>query len=853
MNYATFWSHKIAVMFFCLCISFAFTMQVRAQGKQAILILRLQGDGSLSGCEGTTEVNYQIVNNLKLNNKEEIRLVSGISATRESSGVPRKAYEDSGKSKLQDLTALKWEHDGLLYAVSLRGSAPILALPDNMKPQKNADPPLSSFYSAMLSGEVRDGKQKRQINVSLREVWKVYFVPEGASVNDTLFKHAAEEKSVGLWEAYFRKTNNYRSDEANTYMRDALFVCARADLNQFAKGDYAALEKARQKTERAKSVKEDNATRQLSLDISEEQGRVNKTRVQIDQLIREGKWDEAISAAEPIKIYLTTWPDLNDMYNHAVKESHVIHLSRGKDALQAKQLEVALENCTTAWHRLRDSVPARDCVCSTRNEIALRDANSQRQQKRPKNAKELLEKQLADSDCSQEARVLANLKETNCEYAQQLFDEAKQLLGASANNRPAPTATVGQRGGRGRLKQPPATQPPAAKVKAISAQNRNDFREARSRLLQSNQLCDSEPMHALLEATNRRLSDYCVVEAKKASQRGDDGTAYVYLRSAQEYTLGDDAVSGLITEARDRFAQKTRVNIGTAFGDRSGSRYGASLINQVSAEVESAAAGAGLNQPVILDREQAANAARAIQSGRSLSGPTVVFFGELLIAAIRGDRNSRDVPATFQYYNPQRKREDQAIDEVKNNESNCKKQNGPAACGGYADQLARMRAHRDSLPRNLTQSYTYRETTYRIEGNVKMSFRSTNSISRGVATAETLESSVDQRCLQREGMRDYSGNYASDPPCNLEAEENYISQMTGKIMSDARSRAHAELVGLPHNYYSHARSAPNRQQAVEDYLRFLFLSRDKSGSEAQEARTFILSFDPELKTDGVLR
>lgn len=172
MNNQTLRSPKILVALLCislvalLCISIVCTAQVCAQGKQAMVILRPGGSVSLSVCEGTTEVNYQIVNGLKLSNKEEVRLISGIPATSESAPVRCKAYENSGKSKLQDLSPLKWEHGGLLYAVSSNGQAPILALPENMKPQENSDPPLSSFYSTMLSGEVRDGKQKRQINWS---------------------------------------------------------------------------------------------------------------------------------------------------------------------------------------------------------------------------------------------------------------------------------------------------------------------------------------------------------------------------------------------------------------------------------------------------------------------------------------------------------------------------------------------------------------------------------------------------------------------------------------------------------------------------------------------------------------
>ncbi len=267
-------------LFFCVCGA----SRINAQGKQAIVILRPPAASPTDGeCGGTMEINYQIVNDLKLNNKDAVRLVDSQTSLVESSQVSRKTYETASQSKLKDLSVIKGSSDRLFYAVSLNGQTPMLALPDNLRPQKNADQSLSSFYNVMVSGEAKDGKQKRKLNLALREVWKIYFVPEGASVNDTLFKHAAEEKSVSLWEAYLRKTNNYRGSEANSFMRDALIVCARTDLDRFNQGNYGSLEIARQKVGRAQAVKDDDSTRQLSSSIRQSQERVDVVRNQTEQ------------------------------------------------------------------------------------------------------------------------------------------------------------------------------------------------------------------------------------------------------------------------------------------------------------------------------------------------------------------------------------------------------------------------------------------------------------------------------------------------------------------------------------------------------------------------------------------
>jgi hypothetical protein len=73
------------------------------------------------------------------------------------------------------------------------------------------------------------------------------------------------------------------------------------------------------------------------------------------------------------------------------------------------------------------------------------------------------------------------------------------------------------------------------------------------------------------------------------------------------------------------------------------------------------------------------------------------------------------------------------------------------------------------------------------------------------------------------------------------------------LRADASSRAYTLLAELPLSYYKRAKSAANRQQSVEDYLRFLFLTSSKNGTEAEDAKKFLLAFDAELKTDGVLR
>lgn len=824
-----------------ICFGLLLAISVSAQGKQAIVVKR-SGEFKSAACDGAPNMDYEILFDVKLNNKDEVRLLN-LPGWASTTMVSRKTYEDSGKRKMRDLFALKWDEGGVLTAISSSGQAPIASLPDDAKPQKNIDQQLQSFYGVMLTGEMRDGKTKRKVDLPLRSIWKVFFVAEGTPVNDSLFNHAADEASVALWQTYLRITNNYRGSEANTRMHEALLQCARDDLKKFVGGDYTALATAKDRIGRTQSISDDDVSRRLAADISRAQQDVDTARSKTEQLIKAEKWDDAITAAEPVTKYLGSWPELKQMYDHALEQSHEVHLNMADKAWLAGQLEASLSECSTAWKRLPDSERARGCVCRARNEIAVRDSKKNRQLSKPKDAMELVQKQIADHDCQQDPRLAVELNQSKCEYAQQLFSQARQLLGVGAAQPPPRT------GGRPRPHAPVAV----ANVKMISMANKKDFRDAREKLVLANELCPGDTILELLTATNRRLSDFCKIEAKQALARNDNGTAYVYLQKAQGYTPQDSEVAELLSQARERFQEQTRVNVGVVFVNRSGNGYAEGLVSEFAGSIESASTMAGLSQSTVLTREGAVAGLRAIQAGRPLGTPTVIFFGELTSAGVRVDRNSYTVQSAFSYPNPERQRWDQMIDQKSNEYNNCKKQYGEAQCGGIANERQQMRAHRDSLPRRLEQSYSYQQTDFRLQGATRMSFRSTDSISKATGVADTLTADVSGQCQQREGVHENDTRGAGNSMCQINDEGTYLNQMFSKMQGDARPMAIQTLRSLPASYYNRAQSASNKQQAIESYLRFLFLTSNKTGLEADQARAYLVGYDPELSSDGILR
>lgn len=839
-----------------LALVLALAAGVYAQGKQAIVILKPQAATQTAKCDGAADIQYQMLYELRLNNDEQLRLAGNLTPSGPLTSVSRKDYEAAIKTKLRDLVELKWNVDGVLYGVSLTGALPVL--PEDMKPQKNNDQPLSSFYSVMLTAEARENKQKRKVSLPLKDVWKIYFVAEGVSPNESLFKHAVEEKSIALWEVYLKKTNSFRAADADTHMREALISCARTDLKSFAEGDYGSLQRAQQRAARAQSVRDDELTRQLLADIRRAQTTVEQAREQVQQLIRASKWDEAINAAAPIKMYLTTWPDLNAIYKEALKRSHDMHLFMGEEALRGKQLESARDNCTIAWQRLSESQPARNCVCLARNELTLRDSMTQRQQKRPKDAKSLLEAQLADRDCNQDQRVVAALRETNCEYAHQLLAESRQLItlsGGATLTTPRRPQTRTPRQGKPRATPKPETTQPVPetiRLKGVTAENKKDFREVHEKLVLANQLCPEEAVAALLAATKRSLAEYCIEQARKALQRGHPGTAYVYLQTAQAYTPENPNLASLLSQARDSLQEGTRVSVGVVLENSGRIQGGDQALNEIAATVQSVVPRSGLAQAVFIEPRQAANALRSIQANRDAGGPAIIFVSDLLGGQIRRTDDPRYVRSSYSFANPRWAEADRVHDAANADYKKCVRQSGEPNCTGLRDRVDSLRRYRDQIQRNITEYYTYRETTIRVEGGLRVAFRVSDNISHSTSAAETFDASVSLQCVQREGVNpgDYS---ARDTRCDIGSEQAYFSQMVQKLKNDTYAVAIAQLRSLPSNYYVRARSATNRQQGIEDYVRFLFLVEDKTKGDAQEARRILASYDPELTTDGVIR
>jgi len=814
------------------------TVVVNGQGKQAIVVLRSE-QASQSGCDGNIDLNYQILFDVKINNKDEIRLLAPIGSGLPTS-ISRDDYEKSGKRKIRDLYELKW--DSVLSAVSVSGQGGFLAIPDDMKPQKGASANLSSFYNATLTGEERNGKVKRRLDVPLRTIAQVFFIAEGAPVNDSLFNHAVEEARVSVWEAYLKKTNNYRSNEANTKMHEALVQCARTDLKKFVEGDYAYLAKVRERVGRAQSIKDDETVRQLAAEVNRANQEVDNARGVTEQLIKAEKWDEALKTAAPIKKYLDSWPELKQMYDHANKQSHEVHLNAADKAWTAGQLEASLSECSIAWERLRDSERARACVCRARNEIAVRDSQQNRKINRPKEAKELLEKQIADSDCKADPRLAVELKTAKCEYAQQLFARSRQLLGVGGGGAPPP-----------RRRRPVAAATPGAPtLKAISMANKKDFRDARENLILASELCPEDEIRSLLLAANRRLADFCKDEARKALARNDDGTAYVYLVSAQAYMPEDGEIPGMLGEARERFQQRTRVSVGVVLQNESRGPEGTAVIVEVTDAIHSAATSSGLAQPNILDERQAAAASQAIQTGRALNTPTIIFSGGVMSAAVDFTENPHNVQSSYSYQNPRWKEADRQHDAANDEYKKCRKQYGDAQCGNLASRVAQLRAYRDQYPQTITEQYYFRENPKRMTGVARMSLRSSDSIARGARSGDTLQANDEWQCVERTGVneKDYGKR---DQYCPNPDPREFFGRVAGKIKSDAFMHATTQLRELPLSYYRRAQSAANRQQSVEDYLRFVFLTSDKSGTEAQQAKAYLVAFDPELTTDGVIR
>jgi hypothetical protein len=834
-------------MVFCL----ATALGAMAQNRQAIVIMRPASTSAGEAvCDGSVDMTYHIINDPKLNDQDEVVMLNGVeSTTGDMLRITRQSYESAPEMKLKTLAKLAWSKENVFAAV-LRGSEnSVPVLPGNLKPAKNSAMPLNSFYSVMLTGEEREGKSKRKASYGLREIWKVYFVPDGSTVGDVLFAHAAEEKSVAVWEAFLRKTSNYRGGEANSQMRDALLGCAQRHLDEFQNGRYTAIEDARKKVERAQAVRSDEMSQQLLARVAQEKQKVDDTRLQVEQLLGQNRYDDAVNAAEPIKVYLGSWAELNKSYTAALKASHDLHLDKGEKALLSSQLEVALNECETAWKRQRDSAGARACVCQSRTRIVLRDADNLLKQKKPKAAKELLEKQIADSDCVRDLNVADKLTGAKCEYGKQLLSEARLLVGGSPSIATAPVVTPAKA-----TRKAPATgaRTPvsSAGTKGVTPVNKAAFREARGKLIEAQGLCESEEARNLLDSTNQKLADYAYSRATIALKSGNYGTAYVLLQAAQKYAPNDMRVNEALGSARNEFDEKIRVNIGIVFNNKSGINTGDQALEQVKGAVESIAADVGLSQPTVLDQREAINALNQI---RNQSTPTAIFTFNLTNFAFVKSENPHNVPSTYSYPNQQWKDADMEHDNVKRDWENCKKTSGEAACTGLRTQVERLKANRDRYPHDIVQNYYYRENIIQIRGNVRMTYFLNDSITGSVKSSDLLESSVAEQCVERQGVNPQDRSGARDQFCDLSDGSTYLERMINDVRTQSISAASGQLRAMPLGYYNLAKTSADKNVAAEKYIRYMFLTGQKSSAEAQDARKRLLDIDPELDTDGELR
>jgi hypothetical protein len=157
------------------------------------------------------------------------------------------------------------------------------------------------------------------------------------------------------------------------------------------------------------------------------------------------------------------------------------------------------------------------------------------------------------------------------------------------------------------------------------------------------------------------------------------------------------------------------------------------------------------------------------------------------------------------------------------------------------------------VPYELREDYEYYERDFNVSGAAKLTFNYIDSISRGTRTAEPFVSYVSDQCTARNGV-DSRDTYApKNTDCSIQDESAYIYAMANQIKASARSQANLFLQDLPLSYYTRAKNASNKQQAVEDCLRFLFLTGAKTSYEAEDAKKLLLEYDPELVTDGFLR
>lgn len=833
-------------------------------------------------CVDKVELRWLVVRDPKIGGKGDVRLAGELGTPSPSTAVARDRFGRLRKVRMRDLGEIE-VRNGLLFASTGQGEKSLL-IPD-VEPAKSSAMSLGQYASMSLEGESRDGRSKQKQVIPLNTISRMFLLSGGTTVEEALFRHAQQEATVSTWTAYLEKVQNYRSGDASTEMAKASGGCLQRAVDQFRGGDFRAIEEAKKLATVIAGMpgaSQSDAEKPKALEQEEQQ-----VRSQMEagaNLEKQQKWDEALTAWEPVQKYRKD-SSLNEFaasYDRALTSSHEQHFKAATalaqdQAANRAALKKAQDEFELALRRRPDSPAAtqgrRDAIIR----MAVIDGKQFRTAREPAKAREILLK--VSEEHGEDARLAGELKEASCEYGQQLFDQARNLVtaispaakagGATKSSAKAPAGKTGAAKAPGAAKKaPPAIVQDTAAGKPIirsiqSVAEKRQFADAHGKLVLATQLCASEDKTQLQSAVNEKIADYHVGEAAKAGKNKYPATALLHLRAAQAYEPEREGLESLLATAREPVQQKAQIHAGVVI--KSPSRQCSDLAQQLETTIESAITGGGIANVQLLGRDEADGILRRLRSGGRAGLPPnyAILSGQLDVCGVSDNAVTKNVPSKYNVPNETYKQlqlqisdYDRQVDECV---ANCRRTPGCVdrqQCLGLRNRRQQIKDQQSQQQPTNSLDYYYTERAISVSGQMHLTLTIDDAILEGTRRVGEPSASVNESCVERsnvkeEDSRKYSG--VADKACPGFDRATKTAQMSEKLLAETQQQAAAAFRGVAKGYLEKATKATNEDLALENYIAFALLSADKSAPDYQRALAAIQSRDADLKPEAALR
>jgi hypothetical protein len=773
-------------------------------------------------CQGSIEIPNLALHNLKINGKGDVRAMA-IPQEGHSPTITRQEYEHAKGTSIRDLSQIQLK-DGFLYGLNQAGET-LLLFPQDRKPEKNTQAPLTETYNVMVEGQL-PGKSKEKRSVNLTAIQKVFNLNPNDPVEAALFQHAAQENNAATWKGYLSVAHDYKLAEAMSGLQGALSTCVNDSLQAYAAGNYSALKNARTAAMEAKGVEDSPSSQELLAKVEAQEKTVSDSIAQANSLFESGKWDESLAALESLKKFLGQLKELDAVYSAANDKSYELHLGQGGEKLKSGDFAGALLQYETALARKPDST---DAVNGRKEAVirkALVDSSKLRQQKQPAKAREqLLALATSDQSLTQDSRFAGELKIASCDMAGQLFLDAQKLLLLPAAKKLKPLATP---------------------------MNEKAFITGAERLGMAENACPGKT-GSLLSQVRSQLAEFHLKQARAARTRGAFAAALLYSQAALNYAPDNQEARAIAEQATKAATEKAQVRIGVIFHDASGqcAQDAAQLAQTLQSHLSTYYS--------LLD-EQEAQALYATPQHQRRPNHFLVI-GQISSCSVQRSEQQQPVPSHYVVANP-------AFQDIKNAEQNaeqqyksCRSSYGEANCGQMRSNLESIRAQRRNTQEWLKYDYSYSAQTVSLFGKISASAQIIGGMPpRAVAPASD---EVRDACSETVGMRDddetkvgvlgiiSSGaqqfaSRNSQSHCPLSPDEQYKARMLQSIEQNLKMSVPSQLLTIPNDYLKRARQMSDVEEAIENYSLFLLSNANRDANGTQDAMNFIRQHDPDL-------